>query len=406
MTEPWPDKHKPRRLRDIVGQSKAVQDVTRWADSWKRGNPSKRVALFYGPAGTGKSAAAFALAQDFGWDFIEMNASDKRTLSEVKRIAGPASTAGTLFGGAAGKRLIVLDEADNIYGTYDRGGYRAIEELIHGTGNPVILIVNDKGEIPWQIKASCLMVGFGRLAQGEIESELERIAKSENVDVEPLAIRVIAETARGDLRSAINDLQTTSSGKKHVTIKDVILYRRDQETNVEEFITRLLDATTAQEARALLWQLDMPPNDAIAWIGENVPRVVVDPKSRAMVYDAIYRADIMLGRARRRQAFKLWGYASDLMSAGVSMSRGEQIKPSKVSFPSHIRRYGRTRIDRAIRDAVARKIAARCHTSSNVARRDFMPYLHFLFKHDKQAAAAIAGELELTAAEAGFLKKM
>ena len=333
-----------------------------------------------------------------------MNASDQRTLAEVKRVAGAAAAAGTLFGGPGGKRLIVLDEADNIHGNADRGGFSAMKELVGETRNPLVLIANDKDAIPWEIRAASLMVSFGRLTQEVILKELEKILRSEKIEFEPLAVNVIAETARGDLRSAINDLQTLTADKKMFTIKNVTLYHRDQETNVFEFFIKLMDVTSADEARKLLWALDMPPDDALAWIAENVPLMVLDRAARAKVYDAISKADIFLGRARRRQAYGMWSYASDLMSAGVALSRGENIKPFKPQLPSHIRRYSRTRIDRAVRDAVAKKVGARCHTSARIARRDVLPYLRFVFKHDRKMAAAIAGELELTDTEASFLK--
>lgn len=360
--------------------------------------------MLYGPTGTGKSAAAAALACDFGWDLIEMNASDQRTLAEVKRVAGAAAASGTLFGGPGSKRLVVLDEADNIHGNADRGGYSAIKALVAETRNPLILIANDKDAIPWEIRAGCQMVAFNKLSQEAILKELEKILHAENIEFEPIAANVIAETARGDLRAAVNDLQTLAAGKRHLTIRDVTLYRRDQETNVRDFLSKLLDVSSADEARKLLWALDMPPDDALAWIAENVPLMVMDPSDRVKVYDAISRADIFLGRARRGQAYRLWSYASDLMSAGVGLSRGESVKPAKPQLPSHIRRYSRTRIDRAVRDAVARKVGARCHTSARMVRKDVLPYLKFVFKHDKKAAAAISGELELTEAEAGFLK--
>ena len=404
MSELWAEKYQPRRLRDIVGQSKAIQDLTSWAESWKRGKPSKPAALLYGAAGTGKSAAAVALAREFGWDLIEMNASDQRTLTEVRRVAGTAATTGTLFKGAEGRRLVVLDEADNIHGTADRGGYRALQELLRETRNPLVLIANDQYAIPWEIRAACLAVNFRRLMQEVIVKELERICRAEKIEAEPLALKVIAETARGDLRSAINDLQTLGMGRKRLTMKDVVLYKRDLETNVFDFLKQLLTVTSGKDAKESLWRLDLPPDDALAWIGENIPRMITDPADLARVYDAISRADIFLGRARRGQAYGLWGYASDLMSAGVALSRGEHLKWSRFQPPSHIRRFARTRVDRAVRDAVARKVAGRCHTSSRVARRDILPYLWVLFKHDRRAAAAIASELELTEAEVGSLK--
>lgn len=389
----------------MVGQTKGIQQLTAWAESWRRGKPSKRAVLLYGPAGTGKSAAAAALAHEFGWDLVEMNASDERTMSEIRRVAGAAATSGTLFAGAGGRRLIVLDEADNIHGTADRGGYRALKELIESTQNPLVLTANDQYAVPWEIRAGCELVNFRRLPEDTIAEELRRICRAEGITAEPLALRVIAETAKGDMRSAINDLQTFAMGKRQLGVKDLALYQRDREANVFDLLKQLLSAERAVDARSALWAVDLPPEDAIGWIAENIPRMITSPADRAKVYDAISRADIFLGRARRGQAYGLWGYASDMMSAGVAIWKGEHLGWSKFQPPAHIRRFARTQVSRAVRDAVARKVALRCHTSSRVARRDILPYLGAIFKHGKNAGR-IAEELELTDAESGFLKAM
>lgn len=406
MSEPWVDKHKPRKLKDIVGQPKAIHDLLRWAEGWKKGKPYKRAALLYGPAGTGKSVATAALANEFGWDLIEMNASDKRTLSEIKRVAGAAASAGTLFAGAGGRRLIVLDEADNIHGTADRGGYKALKELLEEAQNPIVLIANDQFEIPWDIRMACAWINFGSLTADAIVKELQRICREEGIAADPRALTIITETAKGDMRSAITDLQTSATGKKRLGPEDLALYRRDRETSMRDFLAKLLSAENAKDVGTALWSLDMTPDDVLAWVDENVPKAVVDPARRAEVYDAISRADIFLGRARRGQAYGLWGYASDLMSAGVALSRGDKLKRVEFVSPSHIRHYARTRVERSVRDAVAKKIASRCHTSARVVRRDVMPYLGVVCKHDKEAADAIAGELELTDAESKFLKSL
>ncbi|HID60312.1 MAG TPA: replication factor C large subunit [Hadesarchaea archaeon] len=404
MSEPWVEKHRPRKLKGIVGQQKAVQGLLRWAEGWKRGKPYKRAALLYGAAGTGKSVAAAALADEFSWDLIEMNASDRRTMSEIKRVAGVAASVGTLFAGAGGRRLVVLDEADNIHGAADRGGYKALKELIAETQNPLLLIANDQFAIPWDIRMTCAWINFGSLTADAIIKELHRICKEEKITADPRALRVIAETAKGDMRCAITDLQTSATGKKRLEPSDLALYRRDRELSVYDFLDRLLSAENAKEVRAALWSLDLPPEDALVWIDENIPKVVVDPASLVRVYDAISRADIFLGWAKRGQTYGLWGYASDLMGAGVALSRGRNLRRAKFVSPGVLRHYARTRVDRAVRDAVAKKIALRCHTSARIARRDIMPYLGMVFKHDKEAADAVVEELELTDAESKFLK--
>lgn len=400
------EKYKPRKLREIVGQTKAIQAITTWAEKWKKGRPPKPAILFYGPAGTGKSIAAAALAHDFGWDIIEMNASDERTMSEIRRVAGVAATAGTLLAGAGGRRLIVLDEADNIHGTADRGGYSALKELIESTQNPIVLIANDQYAVPWEIRQACELVNFRRLTDDAIVKELERICRAEGITADPKALKIIAETVGGDMRSAINDLQTFATGKKRLSVEDLSLYRRDREINVFDFLGKLLSAENATDARTLLWTIDLPPEDALAWINENIPRMVTDPAALVKVYEAISRADIFLGRARRGQLYGMWSYAGDLMSAGVTISKGKNLKWSKFQSPSHIKRFARTRINRAIQDAVAKKVAQHCHTSSRVARKDILPYLSVIFKHDKETATAIAKEIELTDGESNFLKSM
>ncbi len=407
MSELWADKYQPHKLREIVGQPKAIQDITNWAQVWKKGKPSKPAILIYGPTGTGKSATVTALANELGWDLIEMNASDKRTMGEINRVAGAASTAGTLLAGVGGRRLIVLDEADNIHGRSDRGGYRALKELIEETQNPLVLIANDQYDIPWDIRMACLGVNFRHLGVDIAIKELQRICHAEGLVADPLALKVIAETSKGDLRSAINDLQTFALGKKRFTVGDLAIYRRDRNINVFDFLKQLLSPElTAKEARTALWALDLPPNDALAWIAENIPRMIANPADLAKVYDAISRADIFLGRARKKQAYKLWGYASDLMSAGVTVSKGKHLKWSKFQPPSHIKRFARTRATRAVRDAVARKVARHCHTSSRVVRKDILPCLGVVFKHDKKAADAMASQLELTDVESNFLRSL
>ncbi len=406
MSESWVDKYQPRKLEEVIGQPQALKSMLDWAESWRGGKPKKSALLLYGAAGTGKTIAAAALAQEFGWDLIELNASDKRTLKVIQHVAGTAAMTGTLFAGAEGKRLVVLDEADNVYGVSDRGGYRAIEELLEETRNPVVLIANNQYTIPWKIRGACLAINFRHLTQDIVRGELERICRAEGVKVEPLALKAIAEGAKGDLRSAINDLQTLAMGKKHLSMKDVVLYRRDREASIFDVLKQLVYAKKVKEARELFWALDQTPDDALGWIDENIPRMFAEPADRARAYDAISRADIFLGRARRKQAYGMWSYASDLMSAGVALSREGDLKFVRFQPPSSRKYFGMTRAARAVRDGVAKKVATRCHTSSRVARKHFLPYLHLIFKHDKKVASRIMTELELSDTEVDYLKSM
>jgi DNA polymerase III delta prime subunit len=76
-----------------------------------------------GPPGVGKTTAAHALANDFGWNVVELNASDARNQTAIEQVAGRAALSHSLgttdeFRSYAKrqKTLIILDEADTLAG--------------------------------------------------------------------------------------------------------------------------------------------------------------------------------------------------------------------------------------------------------------------------------------------------
>lgn len=94
----WTEKYRPATLKQVLGNGKAIDDLSEWALSWERSGPITGAVILYGPAGTGKTSAALALAHDFDWDYIEMNASDARTAGMIEKIAVPASRSQTFSG--------------------------------------------------------------------------------------------------------------------------------------------------------------------------------------------------------------------------------------------------------------------------------------------------------------------
>jgi len=80
----WTEKHKPRRVEEIVGQKRAILDTLDFLDNWKPGH----ALLFHGPAGVGKTLLAEVAAQERDWTLVQINASDSRTGKELERRQG------------------------------------------------------------------------------------------------------------------------------------------------------------------------------------------------------------------------------------------------------------------------------------------------------------------------------
>jgi replication factor C large subunit len=133
----WTEKYRPATLSEIRGNDKARDTLKSWAETW---DDHGEAAVLHGSPGVGKTSAAHALANDMGWKTVELNASDQRTADVIERLAGRAAQNATLGGSAAGtggRQLVIVDEADNLHGTYDRGGARALTDLVKKSSQPV-----------------------------------------------------------------------------------------------------------------------------------------------------------------------------------------------------------------------------------------------------------------------------
>lgn len=403
LVKSWTEKYRPEKLEDVAAQGRAMKDIRKWIQKWKKGTPKKRALLFYGPPGTGKSATAAAIAKDAGWDFIEMNASDKRTRKEIDRIAGSAASMGTLTGKDT-KRLIVLDEADNVHGTADRGGNKAISKLLNDTKNPVILIGNDRYDVPRGIRNKSKEVNFRRLRKSSIAKVLRKIAEKEGIDAEEEALKILGNRANGDLRSAINDFQAIAEGKEEVKREDITTQKRDRKIDIFKFLGKLKKTRDAKEARETFFDYDQNPEETIDWIEENLPKIMGNTPDLADAYEKLARADIFLGRTRRTQDYHFWRYAADLMSAGIALSRKGKPGKGRFSYPSSRKVYGRSKKQRSIRDSLAKKISEKYCISSRRVIKDFLPHLSTIIKNNKELSDELSRELELEEKEINYIK--
>ena len=396
MYASWVIKHKPRSLNQIIGNKETIQKLADWVKAWSKGVPPKRAVFLYGPPGIGKSITVEALANDLGLELVEKNASDYRTEDAVNRFAGLASQFGSLFGG---RRIVLLDELDGLTGTADKGGVKAITEVVKAAQCPIILVANSAYEPKFtNLRIYCLLLEFKKPPIGEVAKLLKGICDVEGVQADENALKFIAQRSEGDVRSAVNDLQALAQGKKKLGYEDVSwLGYRDRQDTIFNVLKLIIYGKTCASAKQAVNMADIDIDMLFEWIYENIPDHFTDPHDLAQAMDALSTADLYRGRIRATQNWSFTRYVIDYMTAGVAMAR----QNSKTSgwipfkFPSRIQMLSRSRSERAMQSSIGQKIKRRCHVSAVRASKEILPYLKIIFKNNVEMAAGLAKWLDL-----------
>jgi replication factor C large subunit len=398
----WTETYRPTTLSEVRGNNKARDQLREWAESW---DDHRKAVIVHGSPGVGKTSAAHALANDMGWPVMELNASDSRGADVIERVAGEAAKSGTLTAGGSGRRLVILDEADNFHGNVDYGGSREVTRVVKDASQPMVLIANEFYDMSQSLRNACETIEFRDVSKRSIVPVLRDICRREGVEFEEEALEKIAESTSGDLRSAVNDLQAVAEEAERLTVDDVVTSERDTTEGIFDFLDALIKEEDAQGALYASYDVDETPDDLLNWIEDNVPKDY-HGEELADAYGFLSNADRWLGRVRATQDYSFWRYATDNMTAGVAASRREPKGGwTRYGPPSYWSKLGRTKGTRNTRDAIAERIAEREGTSVATARREILPFLSAMTHHckNRELTVRMAAVYELDEGEVSFV---
>jgi replication factor C large subunit len=369
--QPWINKHAPI-TPEQVPQKEVVKTIDHFINTFKK--QKKKAMLLYGPPGSCKTCSVYAIANKHNLEVVEVNASDVRNAEQIKTRIGSAMQQQSLF--SKGK-IILIDEVDGVSGNKDRGGIQALLKLLATSKFPVICTAND----PWDKKFSSLrkktvVVECAPLTNIAILDVFKTIAEKESVTYDESALKTLARMSGGDLRAAINDLQTVTQNNE--ISKDAVdaLSQRLQQEPIHAALLKIFKTTNPNVAVKAFNNIKENLDQCSLWVTENLPNEYTNPEDLASAFNAVSKASVYKGRIMRWQHWRFLVYVNMLLSAGVATAKKERYK-KVITYKQTSRlltmwmmnmKYGK-------RKALAGKLAEKMHISSRRAIQDVLPYL-------------------------------
>ena len=389
----WTDKYKPYAFTELVGNQTALRSLDSWIRNWegmhllntipkpgpsaswgmtKDKGASAKAALISGPPGIGKSTAAAILGRHYGYDILELNASDNRAAKQVKELLTDAlgstvisfarpHSASSSSGQSTLKRLVIMDEVDGM-SSGDRGGNAELIKLIKTSLVPIICICNDRSDAKVRSLAlQCYDIKFQSPPKDMIAKRLCAIAQREGLNVELAAAEGLAESCGGDIRQMLNTLQMWALRSKRMSNTD--LKSRSSELEKDEMLR--LDAFSAaprmfKEAKKLsvgdrlelfmvdydliplLVQQAFPMSIAKSGEGDALQQTI----NLCKAADCIADGDIFSQYIRNRQQ---WGLLpalaiTNVRAASIAHTQNPQLIPFPTWFGKNSSRGKRSRL--------------------------------------------------------------
>jgi len=319
----WSEKYRPSNLDSMVGNEEARDRFVSWLKKWKRG---ARAALLVGPPGTGKTTCVHLAAEKLGLQLVELNASDTRTRDRLSKHIGEVISSRNLFDS---RTLVFLDEVDGLAGRADYGAIDFIRDAVRESENPVAMAANDpESDEVKKLSSVTNRIEFHKPAPEVVEAQLVKIARNEGVSFKEVELASIVKAANGDLRSAINFLQSGGASSK------------DEEITTSQAINAFFDAMDERAALKALRAYPGQPREKLRDLFTSVLKARVHDERKATALEVISRADLLLGRITSGKDWRLLRYLDPMLASELWRALGDggaSYSMDGVSWPLQVR---------------------------------------------------------------------
>ena len=418
----WTEKYRPQSTSGLLGNEESIEAFKAWMKQWTLKKKPTKACLLVGPPGVGKTTLARAAGNDFHFRIIEMNASDIRTEKAIKNLLAPARTSVTLDSFTADSRgnMVLMDEVDGVFGREDRGGLGGILSVIKQSPVPIVLTANNVDDEKFDdLKKACVVVPLVEIRPRLLLLLINHILAEEERSVPEKAMRRIASESKGDIRCAVNDIQTiASSGAFNLRPE------RTRELDEKDTLRGLFASKGVSEARRTLNETELPlyRDELLLLIHDLLPYLYTTPIKLARAYDSLSRADIGYGRVGasrsrgmmpppfnqpRRDAVPEWSLLpvalNELASVGTEPVDNDIGHAMDVAPQLSRKIVDRYQYRLWALDHLCGRIARACHMSKRKALLEVVPFLVAIFRSDEEGSREIALSLEAEERDIDFL---
>nr|WP_236610560.1 replication factor C small subunit [Methanocaldococcus villosus] len=225
---------------------------------------------------------------------ILLHNSDERGIdvirTKVKEFARTKPIADAPF------KIVFLDESDALTADAQNALRRTMEK--YSDVCRFILSCNYPSKIIPPIQSRCAVFRFSPLKKEEIAKKLKEIAEKEGLKLEPSGLEAIIYVSEGDMRKAINILQTAAALDNVIT--DELVYKvssRARPEEVKEMMNLALEGNF-EKARDLLYKLmvewGMSGEDILNQMFREINNLNIPEKKKVELAEAIGETDFRI----------------------------------------------------------------------------------------------------------------